>query len=120
VDKLLESPVVRLAELIHRILDIHILTGIVHYREHHLDLNRLVTQVLQKYAQEVLAVGACAIRVENQPPIRWLLIPAHACLILRRNATWLKRPATAKMTISRRIVRIKAGRDGRGAGRRAW
>lgn len=50
VYELLESPVVRLGEPIHRVLHVDLFVLIVHDREHHLDFHRLVRHVLEEYA----------------------------------------------------------------------
>ncbi len=68
VYELLEAPVIRLAESIHRVLHVDIVALVFHNAKHHLYLHRLVAHVLEKNGEEVLAVGARSVRVENEPP----------------------------------------------------
>jgi len=72
VDELFEAPVVAFVEFVHRVLHVDVFVVVVDDGEHHLYLHRLVGQILEKDAEEVLAVGAGAIRVEYQAPIRVL------------------------------------------------
>ena len=73
VYELLKAPVVRFAESIYRVLDVDVLAPIVHNAEHHLYLDWLVAHVLKKNGEEVFAVGAGAVRVKYEPPLRRLL-----------------------------------------------
>lgn len=68
VYELLEAPVVGVRELVHRVLDVDLVVLVVHDREHHLNLDRLVRHVLEKHGQEVLAVDARTVRVEDETP----------------------------------------------------
>ena len=81
VDELLEAPVVGAAEAVDRVLDVHVLARAVHDREHHLDLDGLVGQVLEEDAEEVLAVGAGAVRVEDEAPVGGLFAGAAVVVV---------------------------------------